>query len=39
MSSKIEVIKRCEYCDNDFIAKTSVTKFCSHIFEEAYIMT
>ena len=30
MSSTIRIEKICEYCDASFIAKTSVTKFCSH---------
>ena len=30
MSSKIEFPKICEYCGNEFIAKTTVTRFCSH---------
>jgi len=29
MSSNIEVIRICEFCDNEFIAKTTVTRFCS----------
>lgn len=29
MTSKIEVIRICEFCDNEFIAKTTVTRFCS----------
>ncbi len=30
MSSNIEIIRICEYCHKDFIAKTTVTKYCSH---------
>ncbi|MDA9261766.1 helix-turn-helix domain-containing protein [Flavobacteriales bacterium] len=30
MSSKIEIQRICEYCKNEFIAKTTVTKYCSH---------
>ena len=30
MSSKIEVQKICEYCRQEFMAKTTVTRFCSH---------
>lgn len=30
MSSKIEITKVCQQCGNEFIAKTTVTKFCSH---------
>lgn len=30
MSSKIEVVKICEFCNNEFIAKTTVTRYCSH---------
>ncbi len=30
MSSKIEITKVCHHCGNEFIAKTTVTKFCSH---------
>ncbi len=29
MSSNIEVIRVCEYCKNEFVAKTTVTRFCS----------
>ena len=30
MSSYIEVLRVCEYCKNEFVAKTTVTRFCSH---------
>ena len=30
MSSKIEVQKICEFCGEEFTAKTTVTRFCSH---------
>ena len=30
MASKIEIQKRCEYCNEIFTAKTTVTKYCSH---------
>lgn len=30
MSSNIEILKVCEYCNSEFIAKTTVTRFCSH---------
>lgn len=30
MSSNISVLKTCEYCKQEFIAKTTVTKTCSH---------
>jgi len=30
MSSKIEIQRICEYCKQEFIAKTTVTKYCSH---------
>jgi len=26
----MEVIRICEFCDNEFIAKTTVTRFCCH---------
>lgn len=29
MSSNIRIQRICEYCKNDFIAKTTVTKYCS----------
>ena len=29
MSSNIRIVKSCEYCKNDFVAKTTVTKCCS----------
>jgi len=30
MSSGFQVQRICQHCDNVFIAKTSVTKYCSH---------
>tara|TARA_R110002072_G_scaffold89935_2_gene201453 strand:- start:7 stop:366 length:360 start_codon:yes stop_codon:yes gene_type:complete len=30
MSSNIEIIRICEYCHNEFIAKTTVTRYCCH---------
>ncbi len=30
MSSKIEIKRICEYCNTEFTAKTTVTKYCSH---------
>jgi len=30
MSSRIEVQKICEFCGEEFTAKTTVTRFCSH---------
>jgi excisionase family DNA binding protein len=30
MSSKIEIIRVCEYCGNQFTARTTKTRFCSH---------
>ena len=30
MSSNIKILKICEYCDKEFIAKTTTTRFCSH---------
>ncbi|WP_223599449.1 AlpA family transcriptional regulator [Chryseobacterium sp. GVT01B] len=30
MSSNIEIIRICQYCGKEFIAKTTVTKYCSH---------
>lgn len=30
MSSKIEITKVCQHCGKEFIAKTTVTKFCGH---------
>jgi excisionase family DNA binding protein len=29
MSSNIRINKVCQYCQSDFVAKTTVTKFCS----------
>jgi excisionase family DNA binding protein len=29
MSSNIKIVKICEYCNNEFIAKTTTTKCCS----------
>ena len=29
MSSNIRIVKLCEYCKNEFIAKTTVTQSCS----------
>ncbi|HEY5746077.1 MAG TPA: helix-turn-helix domain-containing protein [Chryseolinea sp.] len=31
MSSNIRVTRRCLHCGNDFIAKTTVTKYCGDI--------
>lgn len=30
MSSKIEVQRICEHCEQQFTARTTVTKYCSH---------
>ena len=30
MSSNIEIKKKCEWCDNDFIARKTTTAYCSH---------
>jgi excisionase family DNA binding protein len=30
MSSKIEVQRICQHCNNEFTARTTVTRFCSH---------
>lgn len=30
MSTEIRITKNCEYCGQKFIAKTLVTKYCSH---------
>ena len=30
MSSKIEVQRICQYCEQEFTARTTVTKYCSH---------
>ena len=30
MSSKIEVKRICQHCGNEFTARTTVTRFCSH---------
>ncbi len=30
MSSTIEVQRICEYCEKTFIAKTTLTRYCSH---------
>lgn len=30
MSSNIEILKICQHCEKTFIARTTVTKFCSH---------
>jgi len=30
MSSNIEVQRICEFCNNPFIAKTTLTRYCSH---------
>jgi len=30
MSSRLQIKKLCEHCDEEFIAKTTVTKYCSH---------
>ena len=30
MSSNIEVAKVCDYCNQGFVAKKSITRYCSH---------
>lgn len=30
MSSNITIIRICEFCKNEFVAKTTVTRYCSH---------
>ena len=30
MSSKIEVQRICQYCEQEFTARATVTKYCSH---------
>lgn len=30
MSSNLQIKKTCEYCGNPFIARTFVTRYCSH---------
>lgn len=30
MSSKIEIQRICKYCEQEFTARTTVTKYCSH---------
>lgn len=30
MSSNIEIQRICEHCGNEFTARTTVTRFCSH---------
>lgn len=37
MSSNIRLAKNCEFCGKDFIAKTTVTKYCGdHCAKRAY---
>lgn len=31
MSSNLRINKICEFCNKDFVAKTTVTKYCSHV--------
>lgn len=31
MSTNIRIEKTCKYCGDSFIAKTTVTRYCSHI--------
>ena len=30
MSSNIRIKKTCEYCDKEFVARTTRTRYCSH---------
>ncbi|WP_118975802.1 helix-turn-helix transcriptional regulator [Taibaiella koreensis] len=30
MSSNISITKKCEYCGKSFVARTTITRFCSH---------
>ena len=36
MSSNIKVRRICEFCGNSFMARTTVTRFCSHICNSRY---
>ncbi|ALL07109.1 hypothetical protein AQ505_17430 [Pedobacter sp. PACM 27299] len=36
MSSNIKVKRICEFCGNSFLARTTVTRFCSHICNSRY---
>jgi len=31
MSSNIKIVRKCEFCCNDFTAKTLQTRYCSHV--------
>lgn len=30
MSSNLKIVRKCEFCSNDFTAKTLQTRYCSH---------
>lgn len=30
MSSNINVVRKCDFCEKEFTAKTTVTRYCSH---------
>lgn len=30
MSSNIEIIKKCKWCGNEFVARKTTTEYCSH---------
>jgi excisionase family DNA binding protein len=31
MSSNIKIVRKCEFCGNEFTAKTLQTRYCSHV--------
>lgn len=31
MSSNIKIVRKCEFCSNEFTAKTLQTRYCSHV--------
>ncbi|WP_407406010.1 helix-turn-helix domain-containing protein [Chryseobacterium sp.] len=36
MNTNIRIEKQCEYCKSNFIAKTLVTRYCSHKCNQRY---
>ena len=36
MSSNIRILKVCEFCGQEFIAKTTVTRYCSHLCNQRH---
>ena len=36
MSSNLQILKSCIYCGGDYFAKTTTTRYCSHICNQKH---